>query len=308
MAVSVNQSVSGGGVGGGPVQTVGSGNVSTQDSTVLGTGSVDVGNTNTLNLTLAADSSSEVGIAKVNQVQYFGIGNLTGAAHIVGSFNYSYVDATGKTIALAIGSENSIGQNNGTITRANSSLNTINGNAAGKTITLWTGATSVPTNNAGTLTRAQGFRSELTSGNTGTITLWEGFYNADASTGVGTVTSRFAFVNDDAGAVFKSKAPFCDSSFTALSPTNGGTTNIPAGVGLVVLNSGGNIAGCTLAFAAAAGFTDGQKITFYSVFAITTPAYTSAGVTQLSFPSTIAAGSFFTVQYAASGPYWIRVG
>lgn len=278
---------------------------SNRSFTFLGTG-LEVMETSTATLAITS-SGSPVAIARVDQVNNYSTADITGAGHIVGSFSYAYNDAAGTTIALAIGAENSIGNNNGTITRANSSLNTINGNAAGKTITLWTGATSVPTNNAGTLTKAQGFRAEVTTGNTGTISEWAGFYNEDVSAIAG-IAARYAFVNNDAGAVFKSKAPFCDNSFVALSPTNGGTTNIPAGVGLVVLNSGGNIAGCTLAFAAAAGFTDGQKITFYSVFAITTPAYTSAGVTQLGFPATIAAGAFFTVQYAAVGPYWVRVG
>lgn len=270
-----------------------------------GTPEVAVSETETVAIT---SDGTPVTIATVHQVNNFSTANIVAPGHIVGAFNYAFnASGAGNTNALAVGSENSIGNNNGTITRANSSLNTINGNAAGKTITLWTGATSVPTNNAGTITSAQGFRAEVTSGNTGTISSWAGFYNEDVSAIPG-ITVRYAFVNNDAGAVFKSKAPFCDNSFVALSPTNGGTTNIPAGVGLVVLNSGGNIAGCTLAFAAEATFTDGQKITFYSVFAITTPAYTSAGVTQLGFPSTIAAGAFFTVQYAAVGPYWIRVG
>ena len=306
MTVVVNGSVSGG-TASGPDQTVGAGNTSTQVSTVAGTGGIDVGNTDTLPLTLAADSATEVAISKVNQVQYFGVGNLTGSAHIVGSFNYAYVDATGKTVALAIGSENSIGNNNGTIARANSSLNTINGNAAGKTITLWTGSTSVPTNNAGTLTKAQGFRAEVTSGNTGTIGEWSGFYNEDVSAIAG-ITTRSAFVNNDPGAPNTSKTPWIDSSFSALTPTNGGTTVVPALTGLIVLNSGGTIATNTIQLPAATAMRDGQRIKFFSVEQITTPSYTTTGATPLGFPPTILANGYFEVQYAAAGPFWIRIG
>lgn len=246
-----------------------------------------------------------VWMASFNQVNNFSSANVTGGGHQVGVFGMAYNDAASTTNALAIGVEGTIGNNNGTITRANSLLGTLNQNASGKTIALWVGANGVPTNNAGTLTKAQGFRAEVTSGNTGTIGEWNGFYNADASSGVGTITTRYAFVNDDPGAVFKSKTPFVDSSYVAYTPANGGTTNVATNTGFVLLNSGSTIASHTLTLPSTP--TDGLCITFFNVNTITTVTVNSSGNSIFGAPSTLGVNAFFTMKFLAGLSSWARV-
>lgn len=296
---------SGGGV-------VGPGNTVTRTSTLPGANTIEVADTVTANLTLAGNVTTEVAIARVSQVQFFGGGNMNGGSHAVGSFNYVFHAANGNTMAMAIGAECSLGLAAGaTITRGNSILATINGMAATSVLSLWVGLNSSPTNvsSGASIPRSEGFRYEILPGSMlGAITLSIGAYIADSSTVTG-APKRQGFVNDDAGAPNKSKNPWIDSSFSALSPTNGGTTVIPPLTGLIVLNSGGTIASNTISLPANTVMEDGQEISFFNVAQITTiTGYTTPGATPLGLPSTLAAGSFFKIKYAAAGPYWLRVG
>lgn len=233
--------------------------------------------------------------------------NINGGGHIVGAWSGAYNNSSGKTLDMAIGAENTLGNQAGTVAEAKSSFNTLNENASGATLTEWVGSQSEPTNNAGTITSAKGFQATLpgTGTNTGTISAWTAFDIPDASSSG--VSSRVAFDNRDPGAVVKSKTPFADSSVNIPSaPTNGGTTTVPANYGTVVLNSGATIASHTLVVPSTP--PDGQTIVFFSVFEITSLSVTSSGNTMIGMPSTLPANGFFTIKYTSQGPYWIRVG
>lgn len=233
--------------------------------------------------------------------------NINGGGHIVGTWSGAYNNSSGKTLDIAIGAENTLGNQAGTVTTALSSFNTLNENDSGATLADWVGSQSEPTNNAGTITKATGFRATLpgTGTNTGTIGSWTAFDIPDASTSG--ISSRIAFNNQDPGATVQSKTPFADSSvYIPPAPTNGGTTTVPANYGTVVLNSGTTIASHTLTVPSMP--PDGQTITFFTVFAITSLSVTSSGNTVIGMPSTLPASGFFTIKFTSLGPYWIRIG
>lgn len=66
--------------------------------------------------------------------------NVNGGGHIVGAWSGAYNNSSGKTLDMAIGAENTLGNQAGTVTEAKSSFNTLNENASGATITEWVGS------------------------------------------------------------------------------------------------------------------------------------------------------------------------
>lgn len=260
-----------------------------------------VKNTATLALGVAG---APISMGVYSQVNNFSTADVNGGGHQVGVFGFSYNDATGTVNAFAIGVEGTVGNNNGTITKAVGVMGTLNQNTAGKTITTFLGLNGVPTNNAGTIGLAVGCRSEVTSGNTGTITEFRGFDIPDLS-GSGTIGKRFAFVNADALSDFKSVTPYCDSSYYANGMTTGGTTTVPDHTGFVLLNAGGTISNQTIALPAAP--TPGLTINIFTVPAISVLAITSTGNSIFGAPANLPTNGRFTMKFVAGLAAWLCI-
>jgi len=250
-------------------------------------------------------ASTALFVANYGEAVYTDARDLPTPAHLIGAMGKAILNATGRTIGLAIGTEGTIEVAAGTTaTLAAPGVFTLNANAG--TITEFVGVMSQITANAGTVSTFVGLRSYVPN-NSGTIGSIVGLDVPDMGALTGVTGNRWAVRNKDQKSIIESAGSIIDTSRQGpATMASGGTSVLERGKTFVLLAPAAQLASHTLSYPTDA--LDGQKLTFLCYgFGITALSHTGGGASFFEAPASLAKGQTFTMQKMDGYGGWVKV-